>query len=195
MSNTHKQKISELLTTGLDGENIIGYHGTSIEAIWYLAQKGNLPANGRHPGKLYFYPLQDEDIEKQQYEASVYSRWNAWKHYIIQKLPFTPNHEDICNFRDIELEELPHLHAQCKAHNISEQQIARWLGEALEERNGVIITLSHQVTPVFDVKIPSQNEKYERYIDVPQGFPIQYIAGIEPLGQYEWQALQKFQAD
>lgn len=192
-ATTITAKVSSLFEIGLDNPHVLGYHGTSIEAIEHLAKTGYLPNTGRHKNELYFYPTNAVGIDNVIEETKMYSRWNAWKHFMTNQLPFEPNYDELCVFDDSDLSELPTLARQCEEYNISEYQLNRLLGKAKRERKGVIISLSPDIINEFKLYTPSKVEQDERYIKVPQGLNIDYIAGIEPVGQFEWNVLEKYQ--
>lgn len=51
-------KIQELATRNLEHPDIVGYHGTSLEALEYLRDYGVLArGKGSVPGAIYFYPV------------------------------------------------------------------------------------------------------------------------------------------
>ncbi|MFP4523392.1 MAG: hypothetical protein ACOCQQ_02565 [Candidatus Nanoarchaeia archaeon] len=186
-------KVAQLFELGLDNLRVLGYHGTSTEAIEHLAKTGYLPNTGRHENELYFYPTNAIGINDVGKETKMYSRWNAWKHFMTNQLPFEPNYDELCVFDDSYLSELPTLAKQCEEYNIFEYQLNRLLDKTKRERQGVIISLSPDIVNEFKLHTPSKVKQDKRYIKVPQGLNINYIASIEPVGQFEWNILEKYQ--
>jgi hypothetical protein len=205
----YEKKVAELFEKGLD-ESSFGYHGTSIEAVQKLADTGKLPNGGRHPGRLYIAPMNAEAaVFTPRQSAESYANWNAKKHFILPHLPFEPATEDVealseyCSvnmggkMREIDYKmhdkkgEIRRLISKCEKGGLSEDALVKLRREA-KNRKGVIIALSASLPKGFKPNT-QKGVPNECYIDTPEGLPIEYITGIEPLGQHEWDVLMEMQ--
>ncbi len=206
----YEKKVAELFEAGLDSEDVFGYHGTSIEAMQKLAETGRLPNGGRHPGRLYIVPMSNKlNPFTPREDAESYADWNAKKHFIRSYLPFEPTAEDMENLseycssnmggkmREVDYQildakgEIRRLIEKCEKNGLGEDQLVK-LRRKAKSRKGVIIALSNSLSSDFELK-SQENVPKECYIEVPDGLPIEYVTGIEPVGQYEWDALAKMQ--
>ena len=194
MTSRYLPRIVRLFEKGLDDGSSIGLHGTSLEAILHLSRYGRLPNTGRETDKFYFHLLQSQEFNPVLEEAKIYAKWNALNQYLKQKLPFEPDPEELASIRLVdEFEELPKLAEQCKRHGITEGQINRWIDE-FEHSNsrGVVISVARRLAKDFKIE-KGEGNPLERYVRIPSGLRLDYIRGIEPIGQYEWDKLIEIQ--
>ncbi len=196
------RKVAELFESGLDREDeAIGVHGTSIEAIMYLAEHGKLPPGARTPGEFYYYPL-GKGFDAVDRAKKIYADWNVMKYYISSKLPFKLDkglYEELSQFillNGDSKEDYPKLLRMCNRHGITERQLSAWGEEARSQgRKGVVILLSKDILKdgykVSEDKTGSDDN--EARFSIKRGLPLKYIIGIEPVGNYEYKKLEELQ--
>ena len=80
--------------------------------------------------------------------------------------------------------------AEAAQHGVDKRTINRLFREAEITRKGVVISISKRVKEDFEVKPVDRDQKS---IVTLSGLTIDYITGIEPLGKYEWEELEKIQ--
>ncbi|MDD4899260.1 MAG: ATP-binding protein [Candidatus Omnitrophica bacterium] len=194
----HKE-IARLLESGLDNKDqAIGVHGTSVEAIQYLAQHGHMPVAAPDVGReFYFYTATEENFEDAAYEAKDYAQEHAIMRYIIGKFSFQLKGKAYFELTEFlihpslqELKQFPHLNKLCRQHGITKEKILQWIQESKAlGRQGVIILVSKEIAKDFVVNtMPGDTVGY--IVVAEEGLPIKYIVGIEPLGEYEWDNLE-----
>jgi len=181
-----RQQVVELFEKGLE-EDCYGLHGTSIEAIQYLAQHGRLPSIGVNQGELYF-TIADE-FEKALKETRQYALSNAQRHYFLSQLPFDATGEDlipeILGFELNELlKDLPDLKAKCEGHGLSQNDLDRMWAES-NKREGVVVSLSRKLEPLARTAEQMGGEyewtmdSNDRVVQTPGGLELVYITGLE----------------
>jgi hypothetical protein len=205
------EKILQLTEEGIDEdrEDIIGFHGTSIEAIAYLSKHGRLPVSGKEVDDFYFCPK--DDPEAQEWAAD-YANINGicWAVYkLLLERGFVL--EDKLRYKFFSMWEFPvsivggsilindhdsfpdgdsrDIIASLKEQSIiSRSEFSRICQSLVNIRKGVSLAISSAVNDLHPV---DHGEGAGRSITVPTGLSIDYIVGIEPHSQFEWDELTK----
>ena len=187
------KRVAELFEVGLESNDIYAYHGTTAEAIKYLATHGRLPSSGSYGAEVFYVPEGIGSSEGDQQHAEHYASWNALKYFILERIPFRPsNMEKLMYMFDDEDLENEFLEEAAK-HGVNKRQLHNLIREAERTRKGVLVTLSRKMVADFEERAGVDVD--QRSVITPQGLPIEYITGIEPLGQYEWDELEKLQKE
>ena len=225
----HK-KIGELFEVGLDSNDIIGYHGTSVDAILKMDENGRLPPGRIFGSKLFFHPIYLHECSEEVVikNAEVSALANTKILYAFKAIEAAD--EDYIKITDLgylswdqsgnsEIEVQRYkslLNEISKKYELTPQKLEQILETANElNRDGCILSFSRKLAKDFDISVlpPRGHPLYTKiysdvpegfiplkldptsdtYIEVPNGLDIKYITGIEPLSQYEWDVLIKFQ--
>jgi hypothetical protein len=210
------KRISELVAKGYDDvDSTFGYHGTSIQALERLLIDGNLPPGGRggtSAGSLYFFPRTTGSTGSDIWEAfpgaepnaigggTAYANNIAQRDYFLTCLGldlgtlenwraadavlFWPEH-----IRDFESDERTKVLSKA---GFKENEIFRLAKNAREEAKGVVLCLRKALLEEHQVYEGDPGEG-DFYLQLPDGLPIEYLSGIEPLGQLEFNYLASIQ--
>jgi FMN phosphatase YigB (HAD superfamily)/hydroxymethylpyrimidine pyrophosphatase-like HAD family hydrolase len=197
--NNFQQEVSRLFNLGLDGlGQACGIHGTSIEAILYLAKYGRLPNTGRVRDGFCYYPLGDQELSYILSQANDWAEDNAVLHYVMSKIGFDLNPDEISDLLIFVISDLadnkfiPYLSRFLKRHSIAKEQLAKWIEEVrAQDRRGVVILLSKAVEEVFPL---DELDTGERILSITEGLPIEYIVGINTEGEHEFDTLESLDA-
>ena len=203
------KRVIQLFEAGLDSPDCIGYHGTSLEAMDFLIEHGHLPGGGYDKGSttdipdgekyLYFFPkksefskheladsfLEDEEILE---ETKGYSQGIAGSHYLLKKLGLNIDDQDLefkarCLTGRIPIdaeEEYQHFIGL----GINEKVLDKTIEEA-KKRRGVILVLSKKVLESHVIS-NGDEEGGDLRILIPEGLTLEFLSGIEPVGQEEY---------
>jgi GT2 family glycosyltransferase/methylase of polypeptide subunit release factors len=193
----NRRRVVELLNSGLkDLKNAVGVHGTSIEAIMKMIETGRLPDTGRTPGQFFFYPTGVANSNPVD-DATTYSLSNAATHYVVAKLKSAgieltnDELEELflyVNFINASRANYQGLFKKLDAKGVSERKLDQWIKDATkkEGRGGVLLLLSKDIEKDgFEVMEGESAVDTERFINIRGGFPLKYIVGIVPVGDYE----------
>jgi len=191
---------------GLDNDNIIGYHGTSLEAIGYMIKNKILLGRTYDPkhgydsrrGALSFYPLKLK-FEKHLLEKTflnepeilerigIYAETIAMRHSFLTQLGFSLDNEEM----DYDAVILTHL-ANPDYQDIFKKYIGegfsrRVLSSAIftaRKRKGFILGLDRGLLDRFDLEEGDKDEGDLR-IHCLYGLSYELISGIVPMGDVE----------
>ncbi len=174
-------------------DDILGYHGTSIEAVKFLAQEGTLPDSGLRQGKFSIIPL-DYGVT----DALWYANQIGVRHYLEEMLPFEiPSHMHLVAAQSLVDEKLQAFRfgtyrqifqefmSLSSDAGILESDVINLVKEGYDSRKGCLLTLS--TTMLDDFKVNNKGEELEFLI--PSGVNKKYISAIHPSGEYEKQVL------
>ena len=191
----------DIFDLGLDGEDVIGYHGTSLESIEYLIENGHLPGATEdiilRRGDLYFYPrkkmfqehhlahtfFDSEAIEKTEEFASII----AQEHYLMKHLGLDMNDQSMRRLAkgmllfDMEQEE---AYEELGKMGFSPEQLDEALEQA-EERSGIVLALDKKILQHFNPEDGDENEG-DLKINCPDGLDYSYFSGLKPISDQEW---------
>lgn len=187
----HKKRIAQLFEIGLNSDDVYAWHGTTIEAIQHLAETGKLPASGSYGDKFFYVPEGIGSYEGDQQQAETYAGINAVKYYLLNKLTFKPRNMENFMHMFVNDELFDEFIQEATENGMTEKDIRRIIREAEARRKGVLLTLSKRLKEDFEEI--SEGFGDEHCVITQGGFSIDYITGIEPLGQYEWEELEKLQ--
>jgi len=209
-----KEHLAKAFEAGLDDiENIIGFQGTSLEAIESLVETGRMPGytgvdnEFMQKGDLHFYPVKSKfeehslaetflDDDKGIETASLYADSIAGEHFLLKKLGIDIGDERYkedartlaSDFYAPEREEIYKRFIE----DGFDKKILDSAIKGAKKRKGVIISLSDKILKKYS---PSPGDKNEGdlKINFPDGFDYSYISGLEPVGQEEWEYFEKLQ--
>jgi len=213
-----KKIVADLFERGLDDENCIGFHGTSLESIEYLMKNGHLPGQveedekyGYGKGEFFFYPKGEvfsgkESPFKEEFEsdkeimerAESYANVLSQTHYIIAKLELdlgNPKHQYIGRVLQLGLsDEAEDMIDDFIKKGKTKKEIYKILNES-KNRKGVVIGIDKKVFDGFQCKVghPSDEDGNYLHMNCATGMDIIFITGIEPMGQQEWDYLTELQ--
>lgn len=197
MSNTEAPKdifpkmVANLFESGLQRQDIGGFHGTTIEAIRHLANFGTLPTTGTYADVFYFAQIDDKNQAQDQIKrATAYAEWNAKKRFILDRLPFKPKDPEVFMYALASDKLYDEIALESISHGMTKDQLARLFNSAnSSNRRGVLLSLS---SDILQLPLSHEDENQSSTV-IPGGLSINYINGIEPLGQYEWDVLVEMQ--
>lgn len=176
-----------------DGETTFGLHGTSIEAIKHLAVHGRMPNSGLSGHEFHFCPRTGTKYTKGPYgEAVYYAQVNASRNALIAALRKSDAQLDdkfikgILQFAEPQFAYNEDWNLTRRILKCLDMETIRkfncFIDQILKKSRGLIIG----ILPTVQELGPTQGADEDLVVTVPQGLPIQYISGIEPLGQTEW---------
>jgi hypothetical protein len=205
-----EEHLVEVFEKGLEDEECIGYHGTSLEAVEYMLEHGHLPGSceadseyGYEKGSLFFYPRKaafpdypgsenffdnDEDAIR---DTKVYADIIARFHYIVKALGLdlgNPEHQYLGRVLgegdSPEAEEI--IAKLITERGKTRQEIKDILRDA-QKRKGVVISLDKKILEKHklgagDDSLAGQDLR----VICPEGLDFMNISGLEPAGQEEW---------
>ena len=202
---TTAKHLVTLFERGLDhGEKIVGWHGTSIEALELTLLQGRLPGSAvPHgavpPGQIYFYSKSPADFQSApnleqaggKAGAMRYATGNAQAAFAIKAMGL-----DFRNPRNHTLvrEVLEHAsgfdpHGDQAIATLNSLGITRDQAfahaHAAFERQGILLALSAEIYYQCEVTDGDAGCNDSRIV-APKGLPLACIAGIEPLGEAEY---------
>ena len=178
------------------GNNVLGYHGTSVEAVLELNSTGRLPNQGLKPGRFSMvHPHEGID------NVIWYATQIAVRHSLLHSLPFkVQNHHHILaaqsqvdpklrafgmGYYERYLREFMEF---AKAYGIETNDILETIRNGYRERRGCILTISKEMEEHFE-KTFDDNGKME--FSTPDGVGVKYILAIHPLGNFEHSELEE----
>jgi len=197
----YSKRVAELSEIGEKSEDIHAWHGTSIEAISYLAKHGRLPVGGLYEDTLYYATNKSMHIGAQDH-ASMYANDLAKEYFVLNQLPFEVKNRQLFsgifdnkNYDDetrklVENDLRKFIEEEVIPNNFNED-IFRILVREANKRNGAIISLSKRITQDYEEHMGDDMEFEDMCIQTKDGLPIQYITGIVPLGPTEREELEK----
>lgn len=201
----NERAVVNLFESGLERKSeAFAMHGTSLEAIQHLIETGVMPAEGRLPGEFYFLSLERHGVTEAMKGAVAYAQWNANKHYISDRLPFELNKalfEGLSQFvadtaiAQGQSEHFDQFLDAALQHEISRKQLTAWLMESIKNRGGVVILIDPRAEQDFKTHYDDDPNMDGDYLRAPEGLPLEYIIGIEPQGDYEYEFLEALQAE
>lgn len=189
-----------------DHPDVIGFHGTSAEAIRHLAEHGRMPIGGLLEDRFFISPKDRTtgwcEGYTPQNDAKKYGLINAVRSKLIS---------DITQQRELTREEIMRIfmgfestdmlvNPLGKEDDVAQAFVMNALGiprhadykkyiEMIQrERKGILLTLGKSI-----LKNPSVVTMHDGdyVITDPRGISIEHIHGIEPLGDYEWKELME----
>ena len=183
----YRLKIKELFHTGLDSDDILAYHGTSVKTIEHLARTGRTPITGFTGNEFCFAMITEEHSKSHQLDHAMhYAEIVGIRRYVLDKLPFIAQERgEIFSLEEEETMEA--ILQQGEQYNLTERHLFKLTKEAERNIKGIVITLSHKLKDNF--KFLYDTDESHRII-IPNGLNIDFISGIEPLGQYEWDTIE-----
>ena len=176
-------------------EDILGYHGTSVEAVLELSKTRKLPNDGLVPDSFSMVQP-DYDPELRIW----YAHQIAVRHYLIDKLPFkVPSDwylvvaqslvdEKLKIFRDFE-KKLNGFMDLAKNAGLNQEDVIDLIKKGYEERKGCLLAMSRKMELDFKKRSGEDDFMYIEFI-TPGGVGINYISAIQPLGKYECKKLK-----
>jgi hypothetical protein len=182
----------ENLLNGLVTDDILGFHGTSVEAVTKLYETGKLPNTGISPGRFSLLsPCHTNEIDWEWYAQQI-----AVRHFLANELPFEISHQHIVAAQglvDVDLVQFrlgEHMRfynefmEMAKKYNLSKNDIMDLVAKGYLERRGCLLTMSNKMEKDF-----MRNVEYDSEISfiTPGGVGIEYVTGIQPLGLHEWE--------
>lgn len=195
------QQVQDLASKGVahDEHDLLGFHGTSVEAVKYLAMHGKMPVQGACENEFYFCPKTGKQyLNGPRGEAEKYAGINGVRSYLVGLLKSKGSdlsHGDVmkvaesqsvmhCVFEDQEV-------VRDKIMGVLEcttiRQLENYYQKLRNRRRGVLLGIRSSV-----LALGIQKSLDEDLVLITEGLPIDYITGIEPLGDFEWdQILEK----
>ena len=198
--------IVQLFEMGLNSEDCIGYHGTSLESVNHMVNNGVLLGRLYDTSRaVYFFPFKskfqnhplvdtfpgEHDILER---TSKYARQNAESHYFIRVLDLDiEKKEDLIESfmlsdRNYSMNEILKKHPKLGFRRSNLLKIIR----ESEKRKGFILGLNSKVLQSFIIENGDEKEGDLKII-CSNGLSYEYLSGIEPLGQEEWNYFVKLQ--
>jgi hypothetical protein len=180
----------------LEDEEVLGVHGTSIEAIKYLAIHGRMPTTGLLGTNFHFCPKTGDGYLNGPYEeAKGYAGTSGSRNLLVARLkdtsfPFDrPSIMRILAAAENEFTFNDKLGVQLKEHlGLKDNtELSKYLEKLREERKGVIIGVRREI---LKLNLAPGVDK-DLVVSVSEGLPIAYVSGIDALGQFELDEILK----
>lgn len=208
-------RLVELFESGMNAKDIIGYHGTSLESIEFLAKSGHLPGGlfshaGQEGKYLYFFPKKSEFLhhpsasefreEKSLVsEAADYAESIAGSHCLLKRLGLDIGDRELDPMARNLVSNIPAdvwNPTTERDHFLNNLGIKKTdLDEALDDarkRKGVVLALNKTILTSHTLSGGDPTEGDLRIL-IPEGLSLDYISGLEPIGQVEWEYFEKLQ--
>lgn len=195
-------QIKELAEKGVDEDDndIIGLHGTSIEAIRYLAEHGRMPISGCCKTTFHCALVSGTEYIPGPYaEAKGYAKLNTVRNALIAQLMkqrvaisrasleeimgIVEDHSILSDVEDST--RVRELLMSCL--NMSKQKFAKYYEELYRNSHGVVLGIK----PTIKELESALGDSEDLVVVVPEGLQIKHISGIEPEGQSEWDEILK----
>ncbi len=212
------ERITELAEADLLYERdsgVYALHGTSIQAIRFLAEHGRMPvsgfvsfeSSGHQRGEFYFVPSDSSAPTSPETIALRYAKMLSARSRLFSLFKpedFSLSDEDIFNLMQIFTFHDPDQHLGAVDYEYEYPHLIPVLAQILKcqpseilvhlsrfhmKKAGIIIALNSRIYDDYEVHAGDTDD--DRYIVVPEGLPIDCIASIEPVGQEDYDALFK----
>lgn len=199
------RSVVELFAAGIE-EEPFGWHGTNIEAMYYLAQYGRLPLTGCFGKDFYFVPssmpAQNNGTSTAKTTATASAIQNVRAAYVARRFPdYGANNprelffSAVDDYRDEDDDKrvISSLLNGAEGDKTIED-FQRVREEGIQHGVGAVLLGISQDILQFPTRHigPNQSERVVRTDD--RGVSIAQITGIEPLDQYAWDQLVLMQA-
>jgi len=189
----HLDSIKRLAETSIDVEDksILGFHGTSIEAIRYLAEHGKMPVTGCYDIEFHIADASGVNYDTGPYgEAKKYAEIHVFRNQLIR---------DLNKLTKLTRERLRDVMIFCEddwypfdydfwqflkeSLKMSEYEFMKYIKKLRRNNNhkGVVLAIRNSISELK----PYAGCEEDFVVSVPEGLPLQYICGIEPQGKYE----------
>ena len=176
--------------------DVLGYHGTSVEAVSMLANTKRFPNSGISPER---FCLVHPDCEMSH--VLWFAHQIAVRHYLLGVLPFrVPSHLHALAVQSLVDEKLTafrlgaykEIYDECmrlaRDSDMDEEDVRTTVENGYRDRKGCLLALSSQMRK--DFRIVFDGSKIELALD-PEKNHIDYVSAICPLGIYEQQEMQR----
>ena len=196
------ENVATLAEKGVDpiAPSTFGLHGTSIQAIKYLAKHGRMPASPIYMNEFHIVSKTGKYPRGPYVESQNYARLHTFRNTLIlamrNRMREVDPHlirqvlglEDDCYERGIfPGPGEPEIQKKImKTLNIdSEYHFGQFLVQMLQEKHGVVLSLCPEILELQHRKGVGD----DIVVTDPDGVPLNMINGIEPQGQFEWKEL------
>ena len=207
-----RKKLVKLFEKSMDAKGSIGYHGTSLEAIEYLIEHGYLPGRkfdntGSNQNFVYFYPrksafpknskLTGDYIpdEKLIEDTSTYSKSVAGAHYFMKAFGLDIADSEVEDRAGALLGSGEQNWKPAEQYFLDKGIQKEKLYEVIElarKRKGVVLSLKKKILKEHEVS-RGDVEGEDVKIAVPEGLSLEMLAGLEPMGEQEFDYFEKLQ--
>lgn len=209
------KKLVELFEAGMDSKECIGCHGTSMESVEFLIEHGHLPGGkfehiGSEERWIYFFPEESHfpDVPKEKKfrkidalkEAAGYADAIAKSHFLLKTLGLDIENEEFeCVARGLATDNPNDINDPDAEYNffikmgIDKKQLKKTVKEA-RKRKGVVLGFSEKLLEGHLV-MPGDSGENDLRISVPEGLKFEYLSGLEPMGDEEWEYFEKLQEE
>ena len=196
---------------GLDSNDIIGYHGTSLEVVKEMIDTGKIKGGygGHFENEIGILPKQlsiflknakvklVSDVEGHLDDPSLraaagYAKVNAVHHRAMVALGYSL--DDRGKYSLVGDENLQDDLLIAGKLTKKEIRVIRNTYTKARKMHGVVFGLHKDALTDFDLRpVKESDEKGERIIVCPNGIDLRYLIGLEPEGQEEWNYFVKLQ--
>ncbi|MDP3882518.1 MAG: hypothetical protein Q8Q48_00475 [Candidatus Staskawiczbacteria bacterium] len=202
-------QLVRLFEVGLDSKDCIGYHGTSLEAIEFMIENGHLPGGKfKHidSGENWLYfspkePMRDDYKGKgvdQLEDAKGYAEDIAQSHFLLKQLGLDIENKNLeIKARYLATNDPNDPHNPDAEYNffiglgIDKKLLDSSIKKA-RKRKGIVLGLSKKGLSDQTI-LPGDGGGEDMRVYVPNGLSIDFLSGLEPLGDEEWDYFEKFQ--
>lgn len=203
------KKLIDLFEMGLDSDDCIGYHGTSLEAIEFMIENGQLPGGkfghiDSDDSWLYFSPKEPmrDDYKgrglDQLEDAKGYAEDIAQGHSLLKQLGLDIGNKDFeIKARHLATNDPNDLNDPDAEYNfflglgIEKKLLDKSIKKARKQK-GVVLGLSKKGLSDQTI-LPGDKGGEDMRVHVPNGLSIDFLSGLEPLGDEEWDYFEKLQ--
>ena len=187
---THADAIKARIGAPCNPFNVVGWHGTSVDALVGAAATGRLPRSATSGGRFFicraivngsFRPEARDDAEDYARQSAVLHRvashlgvevqmvWLAWA---------TNPRAGLVEIDGLSAADVAGIRTAC-----AEASAQGW--------RGVLLTIPRKVLPEGFTWTSEEVEPHELFVDFPGGFRVEWIASIRPLSDVDSRALVK----
>ncbi len=218
----HVEHVVALIEKGLNSENIIGYHGTSLEALQEGLRTGLFRGAMKSEGELgsvvddehsfFFFPIKEKfeshpDVDKFHTDsessegAEMYAHLLAGAHFLLSDLNLGINDKvavehakSIILWQDSLFNiDAPEAIKYFTDKGIEKKDLMK-RAERAAKRKGVVLGINALVKDAYELTDPLQGEG-DLSVQIPEGLSLENLAGVEPLSQDEWDFFMHLQGE
>jgi hypothetical protein len=216
--------IVALAEQGLNSERIIGYHGTSLEALQEALKTGSVRGAMKGESQVgemvdpehsfFFFPIKEKfeghpDVEKFRSDressegAEMYAQLLAGAHFLLKDIGMGITDKAAVEYaKSIILWEGFAFNFSANATDAIEYFKGKGIekrdlmkrAERAAKRKGVVLGINDTVKETYQLVDPQQDEG-DLSLQIPEGLPLNALAGVEPLSQEEWDFFMELQGE
>lgn len=190
-----------MLEAGSKVDDIYAVHGGPIESVIKLSRSGTFLTRGVFGREFHFVKVGQSIGMRDHFSdavtvASDYANWNALQYWLLEVLKksfkFKPG--NLPDFKHIIYKDdevvIGDFFRQAKPYGITESKFYQLVRIGEQRRKGALFFLSKKIAQDFKIGETGISDE-GKIISPKSGLSINYVTGIEPLGEYERDVLEE----